>query len=149
MAKLSFLVPVLLLALFVKDSEPVNCWACSSNVNPLCNDPFNIRIDTGNSYLFRLENCDKNAGATFPYLTASKSVCKKEKKYIDGELVVSRGCTWKRQDDFEVGCPTSRNEANEVNLFCQTCDYDGCNGAATIGRTIALLLAPLSLLLLK
>ncbi|KAL4709012.1 hypothetical protein ACJJTC_005873 [Scirpophaga incertulas] len=147
MAKLSLLVPVVLLAMFIHEGEPVRCWTCSSDLNPHCADPFLVgNID--NSY-FRLENCDANTGATYPYLTSSKSACKKQKKYINGLLVVSRGCTWKVQNDFTSTCPSSSNGPNEVTYFCETCDYDGCNGAATIGKTIALLLAPLSLLFFK
>ncbi|KAG6438510.1 uncharacterized protein LOC115453337 [Manduca sexta] len=148
MAKLSIAVSIVLLALFVNDGEAVRCWTCSSDINPLCHDPF-VAGRSDNSYLFRLENCDANAGATYPYLSSSRSVCKKQKKYIGNELVIIRGCTWKRQDDTSTACPSSSNGPNEVPLFCETCDYDGCNGAATIGRTLALLVAPLALLLFK
>ncbi|CAH0694547.1 unnamed protein product [Spodoptera exigua] len=148
MANLSIFVPVLLLALFIKEGEPVRCWTCSSDLNPLCNDPF-LAGRSDNSYLFRLENCDANAGATYPHLTSSKSVCKKMKKYINGQLVVSRGCTWKRADDYSTQCPSASNGPYEVTSFCETCEYDGCNGAATISKTIALLAAPLTLLLFK
>ncbi|XP_026321284.1 uncharacterized protein LOC113231266 [Hyposmocoma kahamanoa] len=148
MMNLSLFVPVLLLAVFVKDGESVRCWTCSSDLNPLCNDPFLVgRSD--NSYLFRLENCDASTGATYPYLTSSKSVCKKQKKYVNGLLVVTRGCTWKRQDDYYTNCPGSTNGPNEVTTYCETCEFDGCNGASAIGKTLALLVVPLGLLLFK
>ncbi|CAG9788655.1 unnamed protein product [Diatraea saccharalis] len=145
---MSLFVPVLLLAAYVQYGESVRCWTCSSDLNPLCQDPFLVG-NTMDSGLFRLENCDATTGATYPYLTSSKSACKKQKKYINGLLVVSRGCTWKRQDDFTNTCPSTSNGPNEVTYSCETCEYDGCNGAATVGKTIALLLAPLGLLLFK
>ncbi|KOB71391.1 putative ly-6/neurotoxin superfamily member 1 [Operophtera brumata] len=130
------------------EGEPVRCWTCSSDLNPLCNDPFHAG-NYDNSYAYRLENCDANTGATYPYLTSSKSACKKQKKYINGQQVISRGCTWKRQDDYTNTCPTSNNGVNEVTSFCETCEYDACNGAATIGKAMALIIAPLGLLLFK
>ncbi|CAH0400835.1 unnamed protein product [Chilo suppressalis] len=145
---MSLFVPVLLLAAYVQYGESVRCWTCSSDLNPHCADPFLVGGGIDNTY-FRLENCDANTGATYPYLTSSKSACKKQKKYINGLLVISRGCTWKRQDDFTNTCPSSSNGPNEVTYSCETCEYDGCNGAATIGKTIALMLAPLGLLLFK
>ncbi|KPJ16011.1 hypothetical protein RR48_05356 [Papilio machaon] len=100
---------------------------------------------TENSYLFRLENCDATSAVSYPYLTSSISACKKQKKFVHGALVISRGCTWKRKDDYTNTCPsTSTSSANEVTSFCETCDYDGCNGAAAISKTIALVLAPLA-----
>ncbi|KAL0821669.1 hypothetical protein ABMA28_005109 [Loxostege sticticalis] len=152
MANLSLFVPVLLLAVFVQDGESVRCWTCSSDLNPYCGDPFpGSRSDyqPASQYQFRLENCDANTGATYPYLTSSRSACKKQTKYINGQTVVSRGCTWKRSDDYSVSCPSSTNGPNEITQFCETCDYDGCNGASAIGKTIALLLAPLGVLLFK
>ncbi|XP_022119455.1 uncharacterized protein LOC110996197 [Pieris rapae] len=151
MAKVAVFVPVLLFALFFKDSEAVRCWSCSTDLdptNPDCGDPF-LPGHTTNTGYSRLENCDANAGATYPYLTQSKTACKKQKKIINGQLVISRGCTWKRQDDFSSTCPVASNGPNEVTLFCETCDYDGCNGAGAIGKTLALLLVPLSLVLFK
>ncbi|OWR49844.1 uncharacterized protein LOC116771278 [Danaus plexippus] len=148
MVKFSLLVPVLLVAVFVTRGDAVRCWTCSSDLNPYCNDPF-IPSSVDNSGLFRLENCDANTGASYPYLTSSKSACKKQKKFIGGQLVVSRGCTWKRQDDYSNQCPTSSNGHNEVTSFCETCDFDVCNGATSYGVTLALILAPLGLLLFK
>ncbi|XP_045500575.1 uncharacterized protein LOC123698030 [Colias croceus] len=151
MAKVAIIVPVLLFALVIKSSEAVRCWSCSSDLDPSrpdCNDPFLPGQAINPGYL-RLENCDANAGATYPYLTQSKTACKKQKKIINGQLVVSRGCTWKRQDDNSNTCPTTSNSVNEVTIFCETCDYDGCNGAGALGKTLALLLVPISLLLFK
>ncbi|KAJ8706625.1 hypothetical protein PYW07_012703 [Mythimna separata] len=147
MANLSVFVPILL-ALFIKEGEPVRCWTCSSDQNPLCNDPF-LAGRSDNSSLIRLENCDSNAGTTYPYLASTKSVCKKMKKYINGQLIVSRGCTWKHQDDYSTSCPRASNRPNEITSFCETCEYDGCNGAATVSKTITLLAAPITLLLFK
>ncbi|XP_072945157.1 UPAR/Ly6 domain-containing protein crok [Epargyreus clarus] len=148
MARLIALVPVFLLALFIREGEPVRCWTCSSDLNPLCNDPF-TPAQAENSYLFRLENCDATTGASYPYLTSSKSTCKKQKKFINGQLVISRGCTWKRQDDYTTQCPNTSNGPHEVTSFCETCEYDGCNSASAIGKTLALLIAPLGVLLFK
>ncbi|XP_023936791.1 uncharacterized protein LOC112044998 [Bicyclus anynana] len=148
MAKLSIFVPVLLVASFVAYGEAVRCWTCSSDLNPYCNDPF-VPSLADTSGLFRLEYCDANTGATYPYLTTSKSACKKQKKYIAGNLVISRGCTWKRQDDYSTACAASSTGANEVTLYCETCEHDGCNGASTMGITMALIMAPLGLLLFK
>ncbi|XP_063365659.1 uncharacterized protein LOC134654141 [Cydia amplana] len=149
MANLALLVPVLLVTLFIKEGESVRCWTCSSDLhNNYCSDPFMAgRID--NPYGVQLSNCDANTGATYPYLTSSKSACKKQRKYVNGELVISRGCTWKRADDYSTTCPSTSNGPNEVTSFCETCDYDGCNGAGAIAKTAALLLAPLALLLFK
>ncbi|KAI8439328.1 hypothetical protein MSG28_013155 [Choristoneura fumiferana] len=130
------------------DGESVRCWSCSSDLNHNCADPF-LAGRNDNSYLLQLSNCDANTGATYPYLTSSKSACKKQTKYINGELVISRGCTWKRADDYSTSCPSTSNGPNEITSFCETCDYDGCNGAGAVGKTIALLLAPLALLLFK
>ncbi|CAB3253236.1 unnamed protein product [Arctia plantaginis] len=148
MSNLRIFVPVLLLAVFIKEGEPVRCWTCSSDLNPACNDPF-VPGRPDFQYVLRLENCDSNSGATYPYLASSKSVCKKQKKFINGQMVVSRGCSWKRQDDYSYQCPSYSNGPNEITSFCETCDYDGCNGAAAVGKTIALLAAPLTLLLFK
>ncbi|XP_013200907.2 uncharacterized protein LOC106143391 [Amyelois transitella] len=148
MAHLALLVPILLLGLFVDNGDSVRCWTCSSDLNPYCNDPFVVGYSDSN-YQFRLENCDANTGATFPYLTTSRSACKKQRKYVNGQMVISRGCTWKRQDDYSSQCPSSSNGPNEITSYCETCDYDGCNGAAAVGKTIALLMAPLALLLFK
>ncbi|VVC90377.1 unnamed protein product [Leptidea sinapis] len=151
MAKVALIVPALLLAIFIKKSEGVRCWSCSTDLdptNPECNDPF-LPGQTLNPGYFRLENCDANAGATYPYLTSSKTACKKQKKIVNGQLVVSRGCTWKRQDDYSTTCPTTSNGPNEVTTFCETCDYDGCNGAGAITTTLAIFLVPLSVLLFK
>lgn len=64
--------------------------------------------------------------------------------------VVIRGCTWKQnRDDYSTACPSTANRQNEVTSFCETCEYDGCNGAATLGTTLALLVAPLGLLIFK
>ncbi|XP_026756463.2 uncharacterized protein LOC113516271 [Galleria mellonella] len=148
MANLTLLVPVLFLALFVEYGNSVSCWTCSSDINPFCNDPF-LAGRGEYSGQFQLENCDGRTGVTFPYLSSSKSACKKQKKYVNGLLVVTRGCTWKRTDDYSNQCPNYSSSTNEIPSFCETCDYDGCNGAATIGTTLALLLAPLGLLLFK
>ncbi|KAJ0174702.1 hypothetical protein K1T71_009810 [Dendrolimus kikuchii] len=148
MAKLTLFVAVLFLAVFIKKGESVRCWTCTSDLNPLCNDPF-LASRADDSYLFRLENCDANAAVSYPYLASSKSACKKQKKYINNQLVIIRGCTWKRQDDYSNVCPSSSNNYNEVTSYCETCEYDGCNGAATIVKTMALFLAPLCLLLFK
>ncbi|KAI5638026.1 hypothetical protein NE865_09260 [Phthorimaea operculella] len=148
MANLALLVPVVLLAVFVQNGESVRCWTCSSDLNPFCHDPF-IPQGSSSNYLFRLENCDSNTGATYPYLTSSKSACKKQKKYINGQLVVSRGCTWKRADDYSYQCPSTSSGPNEHLSFCETCDHDACNSAVGLGKTIAILLAPLALLLFK
>lgn len=76
------------LFLFQIPGESVRCWTCSSDLNPICNDPFRIgqRLEDvdyyrDSSYGFKMENCDANTGATYPYLTSSKSACKKQKKY--------------------------------------------------------------------
>ncbi|CAK1586849.1 unnamed protein product [Parnassius mnemosyne] len=149
MAKFTLIVPVVLFAFFVQYGESVRCWTCSSDLNPLCNDPF-LAGQTENSYLFRLENCDATSAVSYPYLTSSVSACKKQKKFVRGEMVISRGCTWKRRDDYSNTCPsTSTSSYNEVTSFCETCQYDGCNGASAITKTIALLVAPLGLLLFK
>lgn len=68
---------------------------------------------------------------------------------VNGLLVVTRGCTWKRQDDYYTNCPGSTNGPNEVTTYCETCEQDGCNGASAIGKTLALLVVPLGLLLFK
>ncbi|XP_068617548.1 UPAR/Ly6 domain-containing protein crok-like [Battus philenor] len=149
MAKFTLIVPVVLLAFFFQDGEAVRCWTCSSDLNPLCNDPF-LAGQSENSYLFRLENCDATSAVSYPYLTSSVSACKKQKKFVHGDLVISRGCTWKRKDDYTSTCPsTSTSSSNEVTSFCETCDYDGCNGASAITMTLAMLMAPLGLLLFK
>ncbi|XP_050348005.1 uncharacterized protein LOC126771885 [Nymphalis io] len=148
MVKLLIVVPLMIVALYASDGEAVRCWTCSSDLNPYCNDPF-ILGRNENSGLFRLEYCDANTGATYPYLTTSKSACKKQKKYVGDQLVISRGCTWKRQDDYSNNCASSSNGPNEVTMFCETCDYDGCNGASAITMTLALIMAPLGLLLFK
>ncbi|CAH2264719.1 jg5430 [Pararge aegeria aegeria] len=132
----------------VKSGEAVRCWSCSSDLNPYCNDPF-VPSLADTSGLFSLEYCDGNTGASYPYLTTSKSACKKQKKYIGGNLVISRGCTWKRQDDYSTACAASSSGANEVTLYCETCDRDGCNGASAVGMAMALMMAPLGLLLFK
>ncbi|CAH2043494.1 unnamed protein product, partial [Iphiclides podalirius] len=147
MAKFPLFVTVVLFAIFVRNAESVRCWTCSSDLNPLCNDPF-MAGQSDNSYLFRLENCDATSAVSYPYLTSSVSACKKQKKFVRGELVISRGCTWKRKDDYTNTCPsTSTSSSNEVTSFCETCDYDACNGASAVAKTLALLLAPLGLLL--
>ncbi|XP_041982344.1 uncharacterized protein LOC121735560 [Aricia agestis] len=148
MAKLAIIVPILFFA-FVKQSEAVRCWQCSSDLNPFCNDPFNLNhLDYSGYIPARLENCDANTGASYPYLTSSKSACKKQKKYVNGQMIISRGCTWKRSDDYSTQCPMINNP-NEIASFCETCEYDGCNSATSIGKTVALLIAPLGLLLFK
>lgn len=68
---------------------------------------------------------------------------------VNGLLVITRGCTWKRQDDYYNNCPGSTNGPNEVTTYCETCEHDGCNGASAIGKTLALLVVPLGLLLFK
>lgn len=68
---------------------------------------------------------------------------------VNGLLVITRGCTWKRQDDYYNNCPGSTNGPNEVTTYCETCENDGCNGASAIGKTLALLVVPLGLLLFK
>ncbi|CAG9111506.1 unnamed protein product [Plutella xylostella] len=147
MANLVLLVPVLLLAVMVKEGSSIRCWTCSSELDPMCNDPFLAqRPDAG--YRFTLSNCDAHTGATYPYLTSSKSACKKHKQYVNGILSVTRGCTWKRSDDYSNQCPAT-NSANERTVFCETCEYDGCNGASAISMTIALIAAPLTLMLFK
>ncbi|XP_045451526.1 uncharacterized protein LOC123660509 [Melitaea cinxia] len=149
MVKLLIVVSLLVVALYASEGEAVRCWTCSSDMNPYCNDPYILGRGGENTGLFRLEYCDSNAGATYPYLSTSKSVCKKQKKYVGDQLIVSRGCTWKRQDDYSNNCASSSNGPNEVTLFCETCDYDGCNGASAITMTLALIMAPLGVLLFK
>ncbi|CAH0720357.1 unnamed protein product, partial [Brenthis ino] len=150
MAKISIIVPVLLVALYVNSGEAVRCWTCSSDLNPYCNDPFLPDRAPESSGLFRLEYCDASSGASYPYLSSSMAACKKQKKYVGSQLVVSRGCTWKRGDDYSNSCASqSSSGINEVTTFCETCTSDACNGASAIGMTMALIIAPLGVLLFK
>lgn len=145
MANFAVIVSVLVIALFVNEGESLRCWSCSSEVDPSCNDPFLAnRGHSPNSYF--LTDCDRDRASSYPFLYSSKPVCSKKKIYIDGRLSVRRGCTWKKLDDYSNICP---DNAHAQYSYCETCEYDGCNSATSIGKTIALLVAPLGLLLFK
>lgn len=68
---------------------------------------------------------------------------------VNGQLQIIRGCTWKRTEDLDNQCPSTSNSRSETTTYCETCEYDGCNSATTLGKTLALLVAPLTLLLFK
>ncbi|KAG6438512.1 hypothetical protein O3G_MSEX000026 [Manduca sexta] len=118
----------------------IKCWSCSSNIDPKCADPFD-------NSTFPLMDCNHERISHLSDVMLS--MCHKSKHKVDNELVIVRGCAWKHQNDSSTTCLISSNRPNEVPLYCETCDYDGCNGATTISRTLALLIAPFAPLLFK
>ena len=144
MSNLAVFVPVLLLATFVTDAEPkLMCWKCSSNDTYMCKDLF-LNGEPYSDHLEMMDTCGAAPEASM------KAVCIKEKKYVAGEQVTTRGCSYKTEDQmYTYECPEDEEDPESEKGFCETCNYAGCNGAATIGTTIALLLATSGLLLFK
>ncbi|GBP74002.1 hypothetical protein EVAR_76677_1 [Eumeta japonica] len=126
--------------------ESIRCWTCSSDNDPMCQDPFRAEQNQYSNH-FILTNCDANVNPNYGFSNnPSRSVCKKQKTYVNGQLITVRSCSWKARDDYTTSCPNNRADNY---AFCETCDYDACNSASVSSYFLALLAAPLGLLLFK
>lgn len=144
----SVVLLVVVLAVFVETGSALRCWTCSSDLDPHCNDPFNASLPL-NTHRYPITNCDANVGTNYPYFAASKPACKKSRQYVNGELVVIRGCTWKHPEDTGDECPTSTQPNYIRTTYCKTCMTDTCNGSPLPReRSLLLALVPLALVLL-
>ena len=156
MSNLAVFVPVLLLATFVRDvrtdylndalrynNATLECWTCSPTYHQNeCRDEFS-------PWSILLKKCKHDPAVS---VEPGWWSCKKERRIVNGYWQYTRGCLWHTNphDIFTPQCPKYHEKSiSDIPSFCEVCIYDACNGAATIGKTIALLLAPLGLLLFK
>lgn len=122
MARL-FLLVCLLLAIFVKLGECLQCYSCQTLVGPSCNDPYNTdeRSD-------ELTDCDNGM-----HCIKSKTVVRiRDSGYIQGwerdSVVITRLCDL--ANDQPTGCVRWQNNGGFF-IKCR-CDSDGCNSAGLV-----------------
>lgn len=145
-----FFVSAILL-LFAPTALSVQCWTCASDLDPRCGDPFNATVPRG-AHGYSLTNCDApstGAGGSYPYVSSARSVCKKTKQLVNGDMTVIRACAWQMPDTPVGNCPANSGPGHIRVIFCETCDSDACNGAINLRMIPALLIAPLLALFLR
>ena len=157
MSNLAVFVPVLLLATFVRDvrtdylndvlrynNATLMCWTCSPTHYQI-----ECRDDVFHAWKPLLKKCEHDPSVP---VEPGWWSCKKERRIVNGYWQYTRGCLWHTnpREIFSAQCPKyDDTSVSDIPSLCEVCVSDGCNGAATIGKTIALLLAPLGLLLIK
>lgn len=61
---------------------------------------------------------------------------------VNDKVVVSRACSWEDVNAPADACLRQNTPSYIKTEFCETCSYDGCNGASQYGPTLLLLIIP-------
>jgi hypothetical protein len=115
-----YIVVLCLLAFSIHTGSGLRCWSCTSTGDHHCGDPFNRTF-------FNLQDCDYNR-SPHTYNQPSNPFCKKQKQMLDGRELVIRGCAF----DKDMACVPTAVHSSVKDLFCETCNQDGCNSAHSV-----------------
>ncbi|XP_077300514.1 UPAR/Ly6 domain-containing protein crok-like [Arctopsyche grandis] len=131
-----------LVTILIPSGMAIRCWTCSSDLDPRCGDTFNTTVPYG-SHGYSLTDCNaQSSGGSYPYITSARSVCKKSKQLVNGDMTIIRSCAWQMPDQPVGTCTTTPSSQQIRVVFCETCETEGCNSGH--GLTAIPLLAALS-----
>ncbi|EFA07944.1 hypothetical protein TcasGA2_TC005525 [Tribolium castaneum] len=128
----------------------LQCWSCSSDLDPSCMDHFNATrySQFRNTYqqvnpnyqnqrneMPVLRQCENNLGQIYN----QKPMCVKRIINVPyGKKIITRECKSVSMNQAVGTCP----EKNSNIEFCEYCDFDGCNHAAGLRGSLWVLLVP-------
>ncbi|XP_004524804.1 uncharacterized protein LOC101450536 [Ceratitis capitata] len=126
----------------------LKCWRCSTDVSNggFCDDPFDPEFISDQQRYWSYVNCSYSTN--FKSVNA-RPVCKKLVQEVYGKRVISRSCFYEDYDDSSDRCGHETTSSYIKTVFCQTCNTDGCNGAAAFSPFIALVFLPIAAMLTK
>lgn len=136
------------------------CWRCTSSASnaAFCGESFSGSSITDRQRTWSYVNCGypsclrkdsnmralckkwKQWGKWYPHLNAC-ALYKIQHLFqfvVNGEAVYFRACTWENINTPEVDCSKAVPPENVTAEWCETCDTDGCNGAASHYTYIAM-----------
>lgn len=106
-------------------------YGSSGNTRPVCKKMKQI-----SKYNRKLYNLDLYSLLLFSLLFSIKTIIVNDKE------VVSRACSWEDVNAPSDACLRQNTPSYIKTEFCETCSYDGCNGASQYGPTLLLLIIP-------
>lgn len=115
-----YIVVLCIVAFSAQAGNGLRCWSCTTDGNRNCGDPFNRTF-------FQLHDCDYNRSPS-TYNQPSTPICKKQKQILNGQELVIRSCVY----DKEMACIPSSAHSSVKDVFCDTCNEDGCNTAHSV-----------------
>ncbi|XP_037927616.1 uncharacterized protein LOC119662132 [Teleopsis dalmanni] len=143
MQSFRFIIAIACLLALVLDCNTANailrCWRCSTDVSngEFCNDPFQPEFITDQQRYWSYVNCTYSVGVKS---VNARPVCKKLVQEVYGKRVTSRSCFYEDMDDAPDKCARENTSSYIKTIFCQTCNTDGCNGAAAYTPFTALII---------
>lgn len=63
---------------------------------------------------------------------------------VNDKYVISRSCYWEHIDAHKNDCLSNNTPSYIKTEFCETCQTDGCNGAAQYGPVALLVAIPVA-----
>ncbi|XP_031830784.2 UPAR/Ly6 domain-containing protein crok-like [Nomia melanderi] len=125
-SRIEWMLVIFGLVLLAQSGSTLQCWNCSSDLEPLCGDLINI---TDYQRRFYATDCDEHI---FDFIIP---VCRKIVKTENGKRVVKRECwsVYKHQAHITDGpCnPLLKLDGISDNEYCFICSTDLCNSATS------------------
>ncbi|XP_046405386.1 uncharacterized protein LOC124170604 [Ischnura elegans] len=138
------LLSLALLLLFVENGMSIKCWACRSDSDPKCADPFD------NSTV-PITDCTQEPG--LPHLKGIRpTMCRKIRQKVNGEWRYFRSCAYLGEPGIggdERFCLMRTGTYNIFMEYC-TCDSkDGCNSAGVLKSCLTSLVTIVSAVMVR
>jgi len=152
------LVIVALLGI-VHTGYSLRCWQCSSDMDAPCADHFNttafrmyFRPQYQTQSTPQLMECNTDPNGFGHMGLSQRAVCMKKVQTTYGRTTYIRSCRFIHPQEPVGYCPEETTGSSTTIEHCSYCDYDGCNGANTVSKSVLAIIIPgllLGLLLKK